>query len=160
MDLVDEEDVARLEVGEQAGEVALPLERGAAGDVQADAELGGDDVRERRLAEARRAGEQAVVERVAARLGRGDVDLQLLDHGRLAHVLAKVRGRSETSRRSSSEAAAPGGTRDMAERRGGQGTTGYGVVRRARSASNSASSSAPGSFSSAASAAASACVGR
>ena len=64
VDLVDEEDVARLERGEDRRDVLL-LERRAGDRAEADAELLADDLRERRLAEARRAGEQHVVERLA-----------------------------------------------------------------------------------------------
>ena len=71
VDLVDEEDVAVVEVGEDRGEVAGPLERRAA-DVMCkpDAHLGGDDAGERGLAQPGRAGEQQVVERLAALRGR------------------------------------------------------------------------------------------
>ena len=49
-----------------------------------DVELGGEDLRERRLAQAGRAGEQHVVERLAARGGRLERDRELL----LERVLA------------------------------------------------------------------------
>ena len=84
MDLVDEEDVALLQVGEQAGHVDLALERRPRGGVHADAELVGDDAGQRGLAEAGRAGQQHVVEGVAALLGGLDEDLELL----LGHALA------------------------------------------------------------------------
>ena len=83
VDLVDEEDVALLEVGEQAGDVDLALERRPGRGVHADAELLGDDAGERRLAEAGRPGDEHVVERVAALLGGLDEDLELL----LGHAL-------------------------------------------------------------------------
>ena len=67
VDLVDEEHVALLERGEDRRDVALALERGAGDGADADAELLADDVGEARLAEARRADEQDVVERLAAR---------------------------------------------------------------------------------------------
>ena len=51
-----------------------PLERGPCDRADADAELLADDVREARLAEARRPDEQHVVERLAARLRRGERD--------------------------------------------------------------------------------------
>ena len=70
VDLVDEEDAARLERGEEGGDVGLALERRAGGLDHRHAELGGDDVGERGLAEPRRAGEQDVVERLAAARGR------------------------------------------------------------------------------------------
>ena len=70
VDLVDEEDAARLERGQEGGDVGLALERRAGGLHHRHAELGGDDVGERGLAEPGRAGEQDVVERLAAAAGR------------------------------------------------------------------------------------------
>ena len=70
-------------------EIAGPLEHGARRLAQIDAELVRDDVRERRLAEARRAEQQRVIERFAA-LPRGrDEDLELRFHARLADVLGE-----------------------------------------------------------------------
>ena len=65
VDLVDEQDVAFLERGQDRGEVAGALDRGSGGVLDADAELAGDDRGERRLAEARRAVEQDVVGRLS-----------------------------------------------------------------------------------------------
>ena len=65
VDLVDEQHVAVLELGEDRGQVAGPLERRARRDVQVDAHLGGDDAGQRGLAEPGRAGEQQVVDRLA-----------------------------------------------------------------------------------------------
>ena len=70
MDLVDEQHVVRLQVGQQRGQVAGALDHRAGGLAQVDAQLVGDDVRERGLAQARRAEDQHVVERLAA-LARG-----------------------------------------------------------------------------------------
>ena len=56
----------RLEVGEDRREVARTLEHRPGGLAQVHAHLARDDVRERRLAQARRAEEQHVVERLAA----------------------------------------------------------------------------------------------
>ena len=56
----------------------------------ADAELLADDVREARLAEARRADEENVVERVAARLRRGERDRELLLHALLADEVGEA----------------------------------------------------------------------
>ena len=67
VDLVDEEDRARLQRGQEGGDVALALERRAGRLHERHAQLGGDDLRERGLAEPGRAGQQHVVERVAAR---------------------------------------------------------------------------------------------
>ena len=55
VDLVDEQDVARLQVGQQRREVAGALDHRARGGAEADPELAGDDLRQRRLAEARAA---------------------------------------------------------------------------------------------------------
>ena len=66
VDLVDEQHVARLEVGQQRREVARALEHRARRLAQVDAQLVRDDVRQRRLAEARRPEQQHVVERLAA----------------------------------------------------------------------------------------------
>jgi hypothetical protein len=84
VDLVDEEDGARLERGEKGRDVALALERRARGLDERDSELGRDDLRERRLAEPRRPCEQDVVERLAPRRRRLDRDGELLAHRLLA----------------------------------------------------------------------------
>ena len=78
MDLVDEQHVVRLQVGELGGEIARLLDHRARGRAEADAHLARHDLRQRRLAEAGRAVEQHVVERLAARLGGGDEDLEVL----------------------------------------------------------------------------------
>ena len=74
VDLVDEQDVALLELGEDRGQVAGPLERRARRDVQRHAHLGGGDAGQRGLAEPGRAGEQQVVDGLAAPPGRLDDD--------------------------------------------------------------------------------------
>ena len=89
VDLVDEQDVVRLQVGEQRREVARPLEHRPRGLLEADAELVRDDVRERGLAEARRAEDQHVIERLAAVARGRDEDLHLRLHGRLADVVGE-----------------------------------------------------------------------
>src|SRR5262249_4406332 len=62
VDLVDEEHVVRLEVGEERGEVAGALQDRTRSLAQVHAHLARDDVRERRLAQPRRTEEQHVVE--------------------------------------------------------------------------------------------------
>ena len=69
VDLVDEEDRARLERGQERGDVALALERGAGGLHERHVQLARDDVGERGLAQAGRPREQHVVERLAAPAG-------------------------------------------------------------------------------------------
>jgi hypothetical protein len=78
-----------LEVGEDRGEVLGLLEHRPRGLAQVDAELVGDDVRERRLAEARRAEQEHVVHRLAAPLRRADEDPELLARFRLTDVLGE-----------------------------------------------------------------------
>ena len=89
VDLVDEENVARLERGEDRRHVALPLEAGPGDAADADAELLTDDVREARLAEAGRADEQHVVERLLARARCLKRDLELLLDALLADELVE-----------------------------------------------------------------------
>jgi hypothetical protein len=66
MDLVDEQHVVRFEVGQHRGQVAGALQHRARGLAQVDAHLVGDDVGQRGLAQARRAEQQHVVERLGA----------------------------------------------------------------------------------------------
>ena len=101
VDLVDEEDAARLQRGEERGHVGLALQRRAGGLHQRHAELGGDDAGQRGLAQPGRAGEQHVVERLAAALRRLDEDRQLLGDLLLVDEVGQGRGRSERSRSSS-----------------------------------------------------------
>ena len=62
---------------------------GPGGGAKADAQLARHDLRERRLAEARRPGEQHVIERFAARLGRLDEHLEVGARLLLADELGK-----------------------------------------------------------------------
>ena len=54
VDFVDEEHVARVEVGQQAGQVARLVQHGTRRDAHLRPHLVGDDVRQRRLAQSRR----------------------------------------------------------------------------------------------------------
>ena len=74
MDLVDEQDVALAQAGQDGGEIAGPLDGRARGRPDLGAHLGGDDVRQRRLAQPRRAVEQDVVDRLGSMLGGVDED--------------------------------------------------------------------------------------
>ena len=89
VDLVDEQDVALLEVGEQRREVAGLGDHRAGGGAEVDAELARDDLRQRGLAEARRADEQHVVERLAARARGLDEHLEVGARLRLADELVE-----------------------------------------------------------------------
>ena len=92
VDFVDEEHVARVQRAEDAGQVALPLDGRAGGGAQRDAELAGDDPRQRGLAQTGRAVEQQVVERLAAPGGRLDRDPQRVQHRLLADEFVQPRG--------------------------------------------------------------------
>ncbi len=72
MDLVDEQNVARLEIGQERGEIAGFGNDRSRGGAEIDAEFARHDLRQRGLAEARRADEQHVVERFLARARRLD----------------------------------------------------------------------------------------
>ena len=74
MDFVEEQNLLFAQVGEYGGEVALDLQRGAAGLLIADAELVSDDGGQRCFAEAGRAEEEDVVEGFAAGLGGRERD--------------------------------------------------------------------------------------
>jgi len=78
VDLVDEQHVTAPEPRELAGERAFVIDGGPARDVQAHPHLAREDVRERRLAEPRRATQQDVIERLAALFGGLHVHLQVL----------------------------------------------------------------------------------
>ena len=90
VDLVDEQHVAVLEIGEQRREIAgLGDDRPRCG-AEIDAELARHDLRQRRLAETGRPGEQHMVERFAARLRRLDEHGEVLLGLGLADELAKA----------------------------------------------------------------------
>ena len=72
VDLVDEQHVALFEIGEQRREIAGLGDHRPRGGAEIDAELARDDLRQRGLAEPRRADEQHMVERLVARARRLD----------------------------------------------------------------------------------------
>ena len=72
MDLVDEQHVARFEIGEQRGEIAGFGDHRAGGGAEIDAQFARHDLRQRGFAETGRADEQHVVERFFARGRRLD----------------------------------------------------------------------------------------
>jgi hypothetical protein len=89
VDLVDEQRVALAELGQKRRQHALVVDRRAARDVEVDAELVGDHVGQRGLAEARRAGEQEVIERPSVLLGGAHRDLKVVDQLALADVVVE-----------------------------------------------------------------------
>ena len=92
VDLVDEEHVARLEIGQERREIACPRQHRARGRAKTDAELARDDLGQRRLAETGRAREQHVVERLAARLRRLDEDREIVARLRLTDEFGETLG--------------------------------------------------------------------
>ena len=114
VDLVDEEDAAGLQRGEEGGDVGLALQRRPGGLHHRHPQLGGDDVGERGLAEPGRAGEEDVVERLAAaacaasmKIASWSVTWVWLTKS------ASVGGRSERSRSSSGSVGAGVVDRDL-----------------------------------------------
>ena len=89
MDLVDEQDVALLERGQDRGEVAGPLDGGSRGVLDVHAELARDDRREGRLAETGRAVQEDVVGRLSPALRRGQQHRQVGLDLALADVLVE-----------------------------------------------------------------------
>ena len=89
MDLVDEEHVALFEVGEQRREIAGLGDHRARRGAEIDAELARHDLRQRRLAEPRRADEQHVIERLAPSPRRLDEHPEILARLLLADELGK-----------------------------------------------------------------------
>ena len=69
VDFVDEEDVALLDIGQNAGEIARFFDLRPRGGVELGPCSAGDEVGQGGLAQTRRAGEQDVVEHVAALFG-------------------------------------------------------------------------------------------
>ena len=90
MNFVEKENFARFERSEDGGQVALALEQRAGTGLDGDAQFVGDDLRERRLAQARRAVEQHVIERFAAAARGLDGDLDVFLHARLADVIGQA----------------------------------------------------------------------
>ncbi len=81
----------RLEVREDRREVAGALDGGTRRRVETDAHLERDDPRERRLAEARRAVQQQMVDGLGTGTGGGDRDREVLLHALLADVVLERR---------------------------------------------------------------------
>ena len=92
VDLVDEQHIVFFEVGQQRRQVFGLFQHRAAGLAQIDAQLVGNDVAQRGLAQARRAEQQHMVQRLVALARRADKNLQLLAHLGLAHVVVQQLG--------------------------------------------------------------------
>ena len=95
MDLVDEKDIAVLEVGEEGGQVTGPGQHGARGDAQPGAHFRGHDPGQGGLAQPRGPGEEEMVHRLVSLARRLEHDAQMLDELRLPEELGE-RARPET----------------------------------------------------------------
>ena len=87
MDLVHKQNVVFTEIGQQRRQVPGLFDGGAGGDADVHPHLGGDDACQRGLAQARRAMEQHMVQRLRPAAGRLDEDGQVLLGLLLADVL-------------------------------------------------------------------------
>ena len=92
MDLVDEQDIALTEPGEERGEITRPFECRTGGDVQSHAELRSNDAGERGLSEARRTGEQQMIDSLLTPPCRLEDDAEVLLELTLTHELVEVPG--------------------------------------------------------------------
>lgn len=90
--LVDEQDIPRLKRGQDRGEIAFTFDHRPAGCVEADLELERDNPCQGGLPEARRTGQQHVIQGLFALLGCLEKDSQLLARGLLTDEGADVAG--------------------------------------------------------------------
>ena len=90
VDLIDEQHIALLQIGEQGGKVTGLLDGRAAGDADLHPHLVGDDAGQGGLAQARRAVEQDVVHRFAAPLGGFQINFQVLFDFFLSDVVLQM----------------------------------------------------------------------
>ena len=92
VDLVQEEDLALAQVGENRGQVTLNLQRRAGGLLEADVEFIGNDGGKRRLSQAGRAEKQHMIKSFAAGFCRLEGNGQLFLGFRLANELPQPPG--------------------------------------------------------------------
>ena len=90
MNFIHEQDVARLQIGQQSGQIARTLEHGAGGLPQVDLQLIGNDVRQRGLAEPRWTEDQNVVQCLAALPRRLDENRHLILYVRLSDIVGEA----------------------------------------------------------------------
>jgi hypothetical protein len=83
VNLVDEEDLLILEVGEDPGEIARALDHRPGGDPRVAAHFPGEDAGQSRLAQTGRSHEEHVIQRLPALLRRLEKDLELIAQLRL-----------------------------------------------------------------------------
>ncbi len=90
VDLVDEQHVVALQIGQQRSQIARAFEHRAGGRTQVHAHFPRHDVRQRGLAQTRRAEQQHVVEGFFALARRADENVELLTHPDLADVVVEL----------------------------------------------------------------------
>ena len=91
MNLVDEEHIARFEIGQDRGQIAGTLDGRTGGDAHVDLHLVRHDVRQAGLAQSRRAVEQDVIQRLAALPGRLNQDAEIFLQALLAGKFGQQR---------------------------------------------------------------------
>ncbi len=89
MDFVEKKYFLLLKRRQDRGQIALAFQQRAGTGLDHHAQFAGDDLRERRFAESRRAVEQHVIQRFAAAARRLDGDFDIFLHARLANVIGK-----------------------------------------------------------------------
>jgi len=92
MNFIEKENFTLFERGKHGGEIALAFEHWAGAGLDRDAQFISDDLRESGLAEAGRAVEQNVVERLATRACGLDENGEILFYARLADVVREALG--------------------------------------------------------------------
>ena len=86
MYLIDEQHIVLFQIREQRSEISGPLKYRPGRLAQLHAHFVGNDVRKRRLAQARRPEKQHMVERLVSAAGGLDKDFELLPDTRLADI--------------------------------------------------------------------------
>jgi len=92
VDFVNEQNIVRLKICQDRGEVARFRNHRAGGCAEADAHLAGQDLRQRRLAEARRAEQENMVQRLSPPARSLDIDFQVRLRLALADIILKRLG--------------------------------------------------------------------
>ena len=92
VDLVDEQDIAVFQIGQQRGKIARLGDHRPGRGAKAHPQFLGDDLRQRGLAQPRRAEDQHMVHRLAPRLGAFDEHPQVVLRRRLPDEFGEALG--------------------------------------------------------------------
>ena len=90
MNFIDKQNIPRVQVGEDGGQIPRPLDGGARGDADILAHFRRHDAGQGGLAQARRAVEQNVIQRVVALEGGVDINAQAVFHLVLADIFPQM----------------------------------------------------------------------